>query len=180
MNQGYIQVKADRDPLDYLEDGYVVINYRCVLEGYPLFAYHRDVMSSKTVYNTDYPTYTFLTYNYDGSFLSVCPGSHMEWMCDFPITLRGEKGDGILFDCDLVHGGVSPPDNIDFTTIEYKIVHINDLIKLEHLFGVDVRKREFPQPWRRTFLLRVFSYLFVVLIQCFQGFHYKTRFLKSI
>jgi hypothetical protein len=177
MNRGYIQVKAGINPLDYLDDGYVVMNCKFVLDGFPLFTYHRDTISSKTVFNTEYPTYTYLIYNYDGNFLSVCPGSHMAWMCDFPITLSGEKGDGILFDCDLVHGGVNPPDNIDFITSEYIIVHINDLVKLEHLFDVYKHRREFPQPWLRTFLLRVFSYIFVVIIQLL---HYRTRFLKSI
>jgi hypothetical protein len=175
--EGYIKVGRGVNPLEYLNDGYVLMDYKYVLEGEPFFAYHRDVMSSKTVFNTEYPTYTFLTYNYDGNLLSVCPGSHMMWMCDFPTTLRGNNGDGILFDCDLVHGGVRGPPGVEIIATEYKIVHLNDLTKLEHLDGVDMCKKGIYNPWLRKFLLRIFSYLFVVPIQ---WVFYKTRFLKSI
>lgn len=167
MYDGYVIVGAEEDPLDYLDNGYVFINYKYVLEGPPLATYHRDVTSSKTVFKTQYPTYTYLTYNYDGDFLSVCPGSHIQWTCDFPITLSGRRGEGVLFDCDLVHGGVRGPFGVKRIATQYKIVHYDDLALLTHLDRVDVCKKGCEVPLWQEICMRITSYIFVVPIQWF-------------
>jgi hypothetical protein len=170
MYDGYMMIKAGKNPLDYLEPGYVFMKYTYVLVGPPLATYHRDVTSSKTIFNTQYPTYTFLQYNYSGNFLSVCPGSHREWTCDFPITLSGRRGDGVLFDCDLVHGELAGPS--DRVVTEYKIVHYHDIPQVLHLDGVDVYKKGIGVPLWQEICMRITSYIFVVPIQWFMGRQY--------
>lgn len=165
LDLGYLMVLPTLDPLDYLPEGYVVMDYMYILEGPALFTYHRDVTSSKTVLNTQHPTYTFLTYNYDGDFLSVCPESHKNWSYTLPVTLRGMKGIGILFDCDLVHGGLDGPKGVDRRVRQYKIAHKDDLHLLNHLEGVNMCKRgSVVNPCVKG-VLRVFSYIFLVPIQ---------------
>ena len=63
MQEGYTIIPAGDDPLDYLDNGYILMNYKYVLEGPALSTYHRDVTSSKTVFKTRHPTYTFFKYN---------------------------------------------------------------------------------------------------------------------
>jgi len=167
MYDGYVLIEPGEDPMDYLENGYVYMRYKYVIEGPPLSTYHRDVTSSKTVFKTQHPTYTYLTYNYDGNFLSVCPGSHREWICEFPITLRGRRGGGVLFDCDLVHGGLTgPPERV---ATQYKIVHYDDIPLLLHLDSVEVCKRGVALPLWQEICMRITSYIFVVPIQWFAG-----------
>ena len=167
MQEGYTIIPAGDDPLDYLDHGYVLMNYKYVLEGPALSTYHRDVTSSKTVFKTRHPTYTFLKYNYDGQFLSVCPGSHVAWTCELPITLSGRRGDGVLFNCDLVHGGIQGPTCRVAT--QYKIVHHDDLHLLRHLDGVDVCKRGIAVASWKEICMRITSYIFLVPIQWFAG-----------
>ena len=167
MQDGYVMIREEEDPLDYLGNGYVVMNYKYVLEGPALSTYHRDVTSSKTLFKTQHPTYTFLTYNYEGHFLSVCPKSHKKWIYELPITLSGRRGDGVLFDCDLVHGGLQGPTWRVAT--QYKIVHRDDVHLLSHLEGVDVCKKGIAvRPWKEL-CMRIISYIFVVPIQWFAG-----------
>jgi hypothetical protein len=99
------------------------------------------------------------------STLSVAPGSHAAWTWGLPVTLSGKKGTRILFDCDLVHGGVESPAGVDRMAKQYKIIHKDDLPLLNHLSGTSVCKRgttvsSFTQWW-----MRITSYLFVVPIQ---------------
>lgn len=154
------------DILSYLPNpDYLILDYVYILEGPPLFTYHRDVTSSKTVFGTKYPTYTFIQYDYDGDFLSVAPASHRRWTCGLPVTLGGKKGTRILFDCDLVHGGVDAAAGIDRVATQYKIVHKEDLPSLKHLEGTTMCKRgtkvsSFTQLW-----MRVTSYVFAVPVQ---------------
>ena len=169
MYDGYVLVNPGEDPMDYLEDGYVYMRYKYVIEGPPLSTYHRDVTSSSSIFNTQHPTYTYLTYNYDGNFLSVCPGSHRAWTCEFPITLSGRRGGGVLFDCDLVHGGLKGPNGVSRIATQYKIVHYDDIPLLLHLDSIDVCKRSIDvAPWKDIFM-RITSYIFVVPIQWFAG-----------
>ena len=163
---GYLVLSPDQAPtIDHLPKGYVFMDYVYTLLGPPLFTYHRDVTSSKTVFKTKYPTYTMIQYEYDGNFLSVAQGSHARWTCGLPITLSGKKGTRILFDCDLVHGGVDCPAGVDRMAKQYKIIHKDDLHILNHLSGTSVCKRgttvsSFTQWW-----MRITSYVFVVPIQ---------------
>jgi len=167
MYDGYVLINPGEDPMDYLENGYVYMRYKYVLEGPPLATYHRDVTSSKTVFKTQHPTYTYLTYNYDGNFLSVCPESHRVWTCEFPITLSGRRGGGVLFDCDLVHGGLRGPKGRVAT--QYKIVHYDDIPLLLHLDSVEVCKKGIELPLWQEIFMRITSYIFVVPIQWCAG-----------
>jgi len=163
---GYIVLSPEQGlTIDYLPEGYIFMDYTYALLGPPLFTYHRDVTSSKTVFKTKYPTYTMIQYEYDGNFLSVAPGSHASWTWGLPITLSGKKGTRILFDCDLLHGGVDCPGGVDRMAVQYKIIHEEDLPLLKHLEGTDIRKKgttvsSFTQWW-----MRITSYLFAVPIQ---------------
>jgi hypothetical protein len=170
MNEGYIVINPGEDPLDYLENGYVYMRYKYIIEGPPLSTYHRDVTSSSTVFKTQHPTYTYLTYNYDGNFLSVSPGSHKTWTFEFPITLSGKRGGGVLFDCDLVHGGLRGPiGDSERVATQYKIVHYDDIPLLLHLDNVEVCKRSVVIPLWQEICMRITSYIFVVPIQWFAG-----------
>jgi hypothetical protein len=170
MDDGYIVINPGEDPIDYLENGYVYMRYKYIIEGPPLSTYHRDVTSSSTIFKTQHPTYTYLTYNYDGNFLSVSPGSHKAWTCEFPITLTGKRGGGVLFDCDLVHGGLRGPlGDSERVATQYKIVHYDDIPLLLHLDNVEVCKRSVVIPLWQEICMRITSYIFVVPIQWFAG-----------
>ncbi len=162
---GYLVIPRNFvDILEYLPNpDYVVMNYVYILEGPPLFTYHRDVTSSKTVFRTKYPTYTCIEYDYDGDFLSVAPSSHKGWTCGLPVTLSGKRGTRILFDCDLLHGGVGEP--VERIAAQYKIVHRDDLPILKHLEGTTVCKRGTTVSYFTQVWLRVTSYVFAVPIQ---------------
>jgi hypothetical protein len=111
-----------------------------------------------------------LTYNYDGNFLSVSPGSHKTWTFEFPITLSGKRGGGVLFDCDLVHGGLRGPiGDSERVATQYKIVHYDDIPLLLHLDNVEVCKRSVVIPLWQEICMRITSYIFVVPIQWFAG-----------
>ena len=138
---GYLVLSPDQAPtIDHLPKGYVFMDYVYTLPGPPLFTYHRDVTSSKTVFKTKYPTYTMIQYEYEGNFLSVAPGSHARW----------------TWGC---------PAGVDRMAKQYKIIHKDDLHILNHLSGTSVCKRgttvsSFTQWW-----MRITSYVFVVPIQ---------------
>jgi hypothetical protein len=169
MYDGYVIINPGEDPLDYLGNGYVYMRYKYVLKGPPLATYHRDVTSSSTIFNTQHPTYTYLTYNYDGNFLSVSPGSHRSWTCNFPITLSGKRGGGVLFNCDLVHGGLRGSGDLERVATQYKIVHYDDIPSLLHLDSVDVCKKGIGIPLWQEIFMRITTYIFVVPIQWFAG-----------
>ena len=160
-----ISPEDDNDILQYLPPDYIVLDYIYVLEGPPLFTYHRDVTSSKTVFKTRHPTYTMIQYFYNGDFLSVSPRSHNAWAYNFPITLSGKSGTRILFDCDLVHGGVDAPEDEGRIAAQYKIIHKDDVVVLKHLEKVNVSKRGTSVSCFSQISMRIFSYLFAVPIQ---------------
>ncbi|NDB84089.1 MAG: hypothetical protein EB127_15435 [Alphaproteobacteria bacterium] len=160
-----ISPENDNDILQYLPPDYIVLDYIYMLEGPPLFTYHRDVTSSKTVFRTSHPTYTMIQYFYDGDFLSVSPGSHKAWTYNCPITLSGKLGTRILFDCDLLHGGVNSPNNKERIAAQYKIVHKDDVILLKHLDGVNVYKEGIGVSYFSQVCMRIMSYLLAVPIQ---------------
>lgn len=64
-----------RDVLRSLPPGYQFMDYSYSIKNASLSTFHRDVSSSKTIYETKYPVYTLIVYKYDGKLLSVCPGS---------------------------------------------------------------------------------------------------------
>jgi hypothetical protein len=163
--EGYIIIPPGKNALSYLPEGYVFMDYIYVLKGVPLFTYHRDVTSSKTIFQTKRTTYTLITYEYSGNFLSVSPSSHLTWTFGLPTTISGPKGQGILFDCDLVHGGVDAPPGVEREAKQYKIVHKDDMHLLTHLNGVNVTNEGAEVSYLGKIFMRIFSYIFLVPIQ---------------
>ena len=90
--------------LEQLPEGYKFLNYRYTIEGCTLSTFHRDVTSSQYIFETKHPVYTFITYEYDGPALSVCPGSHRTtpFLINRPVVVNANS---VLFNCDVVHAG---------------------------------------------------------------------------
>jgi hypothetical protein len=154
--------------LAHLPAGYHFLNYKYIIGGQPLITYHRDVTSSQTSFNTKHPTYTAIHYNYAGEHLSVAPGSHLSWTLGLPITLGGKENTVILFNADLVHGGVDAPEGVARVATQYKIAHLDDFEALDHLQGVNMtveRTESLDEPMNT--ILRLLSYVFTVPIQVF-------------
>lgn len=141
-NDGFILMNrptAD-EVLKQLPDGYMFLNYRYTIEGCTLSTFHRDVTSSQYVFKTKHPVYTFITYDYDGPALSVCPGSHKTtpFLINRPVIVNAKS---VLFNCDVVHAGSLNLEKKPRRAVQYKIAHKDDLGKLKHLDGVDKVKK---------------------------------------
>ena len=128
--------------LHELPKGYVFIDYKYQIKGCSLSTFHRDVTSSQYVFNTKYPVYTYITYNNDGSLLSLCPASHMTtpFLFEHPVIITGRSGTSILFNCDIIHAGAINEFGDQRHATQYKICHIDDLDKLQHLNGINITK----------------------------------------
>lgn len=131
---------SKRDILRVLPRGYTFLNYKYTIEGCTLSTFHRDVTSSQHVFDTKHPVYTFITYEYEGPALTVCPGSHATTPFVFsrPVIVNANS---VLFNCDLVHAGSLNLEKKARRAVQYKIAHVDDLPKLEHLQGIDKVKR---------------------------------------
>jgi hypothetical protein len=154
--------------LAHLPAGYHFLNYKYTISGQPLVTYHRDVTSSQTFHKTRRPTYTAIHYNYAGDFLSVAPGSHLSWTMGLPVALSGKANTVILFNADLVHGGVDAPEGVARVATQYKIAHLDDFEALDHLQEVNMtveRTESLDEPMNT--ILRLLSYVFTVPIQVF-------------
>lgn len=130
---------SEREVLDKLPDGYEFLDYKYSIDGCTLSTFHRDVTSSQYVFKTKYPVYTFITYDYDGSALSVCPGSHRTapLLLSRPVTVNAKS---VLFNCDVVHAGSPNLEKKPRKAVQYKIAHRDDIEKLKHLEGIDKLK----------------------------------------
>jgi hypothetical protein len=139
---GFIMMNhpTDREILQKLPNGYDFLDYKYTIEGCTLSTFHRDVTSSQYVFKTKYPVYTFITYEYDGAALSVCPGSHRTTplLLSRPVTINANS---VLFNCDLVHAGSLNLERKPRKAVQYKIAHQDDLEKLKHLEGVNKVKQ---------------------------------------
>jgi hypothetical protein len=126
--------------LEKLPEGYTFLDYRYTIEGCTLSTFHRDVTSSQYIFKTKHPVYTFITYDYDGPALSVCPGSHQTapFLMNRPVIINSNS---VLFNCDVVHAGSLNLDKKSRRAIQYKIAHRDDLEKLKHLDGIDKVKK---------------------------------------
>ena len=126
--------------LEKLPEGYTFLDYRYTIEGCTLSTFHRDVTSSQYIFKTKHPVYTFITYDYDGPALSVCPGSHQTapFLMNRPVIINSNS---VLFNCDVVHAGSLNLDKKPRRAIQYKIAHRDDLEKLKHLDGIDKVKK---------------------------------------
>ena len=145
--------------LSHLPKGYVFLQYKYTIRGCSLSTFHRDVTSSPYLYNTSHPVYTFILYRNSGALLSVCPGSHRTtpFLYSSPITIHGKEKDmpvGVLFHCDLVHAGSVYAGSVYARSIvntnnentryveQYKIAHIDDVSKLQHLQHINTQRTE--------------------------------------
>lgn len=140
-NDGFILLNNPNknEVLRHLPDGYEFLDYRYTIEGCTLSTFHRDVTSSQTIFNTKHPVYTLITYDYDGTSLSVCPGSHKTtpFLFTTPVPV---SSNAVLFNCDLVHAGGMNLEKKPRRAVQYKVVHRDDKEKLSHLNGIDTLK----------------------------------------
>lgn len=121
--------------LSKLPNGYKFLDYKYTIHGCTLSTFHRDVTSSQYVYKTEHPVYTFITYEYDGPALSVCPGSHatVPMLYSRPVTVNANS---VLFNCDVVHAGSLNLEKKPRKAVQYKLAHEDDVEKLKHLEGI--------------------------------------------
>src|SRR5210317_2343109 len=128
------------DILRKLPEGYEFLDYIYTIHGCTLSTFHRDVTSSQYIFKTKHPVYTFITYDYDGPALSVCPGSHQTapFLMNRPVIINSNS---VLFNCDVVHAGSLNLKKKPRRAIQYKIAQRYDLEKLKHLDGIDKVKK---------------------------------------
>ena len=126
---------SKREVLNKLPDGYEFLDYKYTIHGCTLSTFHRDVTSSQYVFKTEHPVYTFITYEYDGPALSVCPGSHatVPMLYSRPVTVNANS---VLFNCDVVHAGSLNLEKKPRKAVQYKLAHKDDIEKLKHLKGI--------------------------------------------
>lgn len=131
------------DILRELPEGYQFMDYIYKIENNSLSTFHRDVTSSKSIFQTKYPVYTVILYKYDGELFSFCPRSNHS----YPFTwshitnVSGKKGTVFLFDSDLLHAGGNP-SGVKREVVQYKVCHGEDLERLTELTGVRMDKKE--------------------------------------
>jgi len=133
---GFEIIETKTDVLRRLPPGYVFLDYKYTIKGCTLSTFHRDVTSSQYVFKTKHPIYTWITYDYNGIPLSVCPGSHKTtpFLFSSPQSVNCKAA---LFNCDLVHAGTINHTKQPRNAVQYKVAHIDDLDKLSHLEGVN-------------------------------------------
>jgi len=136
---GFLVVRSKNDVLKKLPDGYTFLDYEFIIDGCALATFHRDVTSSQSQFNTKYPVYTYIEYDYDGETLAVCPGSHATrpYLFHHPVRLDSKN---VLFNCELVHAGVFNDQRKPRVCKQYKIAHVEDLPNLQHLNGIHTTK----------------------------------------
>lgn len=166
--------------LPLLPPGYSFLDYKYTIKGSALITYHRDVTSARSSFHTKYPTYTAIHYDYEGEFLSVSPRSHRHWQFRLPTTLQGPKDTLVLFDCDLVHGGLNAPPGIQRIATQYKIAHKDDIPLLYELQGIDVVKEATSIGRIWSWFFRIGSYVFVVPIELFCRHLLQRQYAKGI
>ena len=132
-------IPSKGDVLNRLPPGYTFLDYKYTIEGCTLSTFHRDVTSSRSVHRTKHPVYTWITYDYEGTPLSVCPGSHLTapFVFSSPVTVKAKS---VLFDCDLIHAGTINWERLPRRAVQYKVAHVDDLDKLKHLQKIDKLK----------------------------------------
>jgi len=149
------------DVLQKLPDDYIFIDYIYKINNVSLSTFHRDVTSSKYIYNTKYPIYTLILYKYDGALLSVCPKSNQTYpfVLSQIVNINGKTGSVFLFDSDLLHAGCL--NNCKKRElIQYKLCHKDDLHMLTHLQNISISKSEPCNVLYSQNIIRKLSYYF--------------------
>ena len=131
------------DILRELPEGYQFMDYIYKIENNSLSTFHRDVTSSKSIFQTKYPVYTVILYKYDGELFSFCPRSNHTYPFVWSLitNVSGKKGTVFLFDSDLLHAGGNP-SGVKREVVQYKVCHLEDLERLRELSGVRMDKKE--------------------------------------
>ena len=167
----------DKDEiLNKLPDGYVFLDYKYTINGCTLSTFHRDVTSSQYIFKTKHPVYTFITYEYDGPALSVCPGSHIStpMLYSRPLTVNANS---VLFNCDVVHAGSMNIEKKPRKAVQYKIAHKDDIEKLKHLNGI--RKEKSGDCNKRNSVALDILYRKLSLIFSYVVNHHMTPYLQD-
>jgi hypothetical protein len=156
------------DVLHCLPPDYNFIDYKYTIKNGSLTTFHRDVTSSKNIYKTKYPVYTFILYKNSGDLLSLCPGSHNSYPFVFSQinNFSGNYGTGFLFDCDLLHSGCKNKCK-KREIVQYKICHKDDIEILKHLKGINVEKNDNCKITYSDYFMRKISYYFEFPINYF-------------
>jgi len=168
-DDGYVVIPnaTKEKALHFLPHNYVFLDYSYTIKGCSLSTFHRDVTSSQYIFKTQYPTYTLIVYKNAGSLLTVCPNSEKTAPFCFsrPVTIVAPAGTGVLFDCDLLHAGIFNNKDKSRYVEQYKIVHISDLEKIQHLQGIHITKTgdcniSYGYEWLTRKFSLFFPYLF--------------------
>ena len=153
--------------LKKLPKDYIFLEYSYYIQGCSLSTFHRDVTSGQTTFNTKYPTYTAIIYEYDGDFLSICKNSHKTYPFTFslPLNISGNKNTLIIFNSDMLHAGIINKIGNNRKALQFKVVHKYDYNKLKHLNDINVNKiGECNLYYINEYILRKLSYYFSFLI----------------
>jgi len=150
-----------RDVLNQLPDGYIFLDYVYKINDTSLSTFHRDVTSSKRLFQTKHPVYTVILYNYSGELLSLCPGSHDSYPFVWSriVNVSGNAGTVFLFDSDVLHAGRTNQCK-DRKIIQYKVCHKDDVDKLSNLQNIYVEKTDVCKDDLSTKIKRKISYFF--------------------
>ena len=158
-----------KDVLGLLPPGYIFIDYVYKINNGSLSTFHRDVTSSKNIFDTNHTVYTLILYKYDGDLLSVCPGSNKSYPFVWSkiVNIDGKSGTAFLFDCDLLHAGQMNQCK-ERKVIQYKLCHTDDVDKLKSLQDIYVEKNNNTcSDTIHSKLKRKFSYFFEMPINYF-------------
>lgn len=162
---GFVVIRSPfnkQEVLSYLPEGYMFIDYIYEIRGCSISTFHRDITSSKYLFETVHPVYTYITYHNTGRLLSIAPNSHrtIPFLWDRALTIRGFGNTGVLFNCDLIHAGAINEFGDARFAIQYKICHQEDLYKLTHLIGVNkIKKGKCSNSYYYEYFLRKLSLL---------------------
>jgi len=129
--------------LQFLGNDYKFMDYSYAIKNATLSTFHRDVTSSRYLYNCKHPIYTLILYKYEGCLLSICPASNYSYPFVYSqiVNISGPAGTCFLFHCDLLHAGCFNNCK-ERDIIQYKIVHKDDVEYFPHLQNVHVEKKE--------------------------------------
>jgi len=168
-------LKLKQDVMKKLPSGYIFIDYVYKIRNVALSTFHRDVTSSKHIYNTEYPVYTLILYKYEGELLSVCPSSNMSYpFCwSHIVNIKGSVGTAFLFDSDLLHAGCINNCK-ERNVIQYKLCHQNDYNKLSHLHNTYTEKEDICNLSLYNTVARKASYYFEFYIN-YIFYHFITK-----
>ena len=152
------------DTLVHFPDGYEFLDYYYYIKGCSLSFFHRDVTNGQKYFNTKFPTYTVILYEYDGDFLSICPFSHTHFpfTWSLPVGISGRKNTVIVFNSDMLHSGMMNTVGAGRAVLQFKIAHKDDMVAMEHLRGIHVEKvvdSNGPMNYYVEICLRKMSYL---------------------